>query len=213
MPKTSSSAAPEVSHCRRQRQFSKIYQEYFAWEEQQLHRHEYIDGGVYAMSGGTISHSEIALNFGSLLKAHLRGSGCKTLNSDARVNILESSHFVYPDVSVTCDERDKTTAQYITYPCLVVEVLSPNTESYDSPLETLCERGNKFKPYRCNPLLQEYVLVDSEAIAIEIFRKSDDNKWQIIDHEPRAMVELASFKLTFPIEQVYEDVVFPEKKS
>jgi Uma2 family endonuclease len=180
-------------------------EEYFAWEEQQLHRHEYIDGEVYVMSGGTISHSEIALNFGSLLKAHLRGSGCKTLNSDARVNILESSHFVYPDVSVTCDERDKTTAQYITYPCLVVEVLSPSTESYD--------RGNKFKLYRCNPLLQEYVLVDSEAIAIEIFRKFDDNKWQIIDHEPGAMVELASVKLTFPIEQVYEDVVFPEKKS
>jgi Uma2 family endonuclease len=180
-------------------------EEYFAWEEQQLHRHEYINGEVYAMSGGTISHSEIALNFGSLLKAHLRGSGCKTLNSDARINILESSHFVYPDVSVTCDERDKTTAQYITYPCLVVEVLSPSTESYD--------RGNKFKLYRRNPLLQEYVLVDAEAIAIEIFRKTNDNNWQIIDHEPGAVVELASVKLTFPIEQVYEDVVFPEKKG
>jgi Uma2 family endonuclease len=180
-------------------------EEYFAWEEQQLHRHEYIDGEVYAMTGGTIGHSEIALNFGSLLKAHLRGSGCKTLNSDARVNILESSHYVYPDVSVTCDERDKTTAQYITYPCLVVEVLSPTTEAYD--------RGNKFKLYRRNPVLQEYVLVNAETIAIEIFRKSDDNKWQIIDHEPGAVVELTSVKLTFPIEQVYEDVVFPEKKG
>ncbi len=178
-------------------------EEYFAWEEQQLHRHKYIDGEVYAMSGGTIIHSQIASSFNRLLGNHLCGSGCKTLNSDARVNILESSHFVYPDVSVTCDERDKTTAQYITYPCLVVEVLSPSTESYD--------RGNKFKLYRRNPLLQEYVLVDSEAISIEIFRKSDDNnKWQIIDHEPGSMVELASVNLTFSIEQIYEDVVFPE---
>jgi Uma2 family endonuclease len=179
-------------------------EEYFAWEEQQLVRHEYIDGEVYAMSGGSISHSEIALNFGSLLKNHLRGSGCKTLNSDARVNILASSHYVYPDVSVTCDERDKTTTQYITYPCLVIEVLSSSTEAYD--------RGNKFKLYRRNPCLQEYVLVDAEAISIELFRKVDDN-WSIIDYEPGDVVELASIKLTFSIEQVYEDIIFPTEES
>jgi Uma2 family endonuclease len=180
-------------------------EEYFDWEEQQLHRHEYIDGEVYAMTGGTVIHSQIASNFNRLLGNHLGGSGCKTLNSDARVNILKSSHYVYPDVSVTCDERDKTTAQYITYPCLIVEVLSSSTESYD--------RGNKFKLYRRNPVLQEYVLVDAETITIEIFRKTKDNNWQILDHEPGDIVELASVKLTFPIEQVYEDVVFPEKKS
>ncbi len=55
-------------------------EEYFAWEEQQLERHEYMDGEVYAMSGGTIDHGTIALNFGSLLKIHMRGRGCKTLN-------------------------------------------------------------------------------------------------------------------------------------
>jgi Uma2 family endonuclease len=180
-------------------------EEYFAWEEQQLHRHEYIDGEVYAMTGGTVIHSQIASNFNRLLGNHLGGSGCKTLNSDARVNILKSSHYVYPDVSVTCDERDKTTAQYITYPCLIVEVLSASTESYD--------RGNKFKLYRRNPVLQEYVLVDAETIAIEIFRKTPDNNWQILDHEPGDIVELASVKLTFPIERAYEDVVFPEKNS
>ncbi len=177
-------------------------EEYFAWEEQQLERHEYIDGEVYAMSGGTISHSEIALNFGSLLKIHLRGSGCKTLNSDARVKILESSHYVYPDVSVTCDERDKNTTQYIAYPCLVIEVLSSSTEAYD--------RGNKFKLYRRNPCLQEYVLVDAETMSIELFRKIDHN-WSLIDYEQGSMVELASIKLTFPIEQVYEDIVFVPK--
>jgi Uma2 family endonuclease len=175
-------------------------EEYFAWEEQQLERHEYINGEVYAMSGGTINHSDIAGNFLSLLKAHMRGSGCKTLNSDARVNILASSRYVYPDVSVTCDERDKTTTQYITYPCLVIEVLSSSTEAYD--------RGNKFKLYRRNPCLQEYVLVSAETMSIELFRKVDNN-WSLIDYEPGSMVELASIKLTFPIEQVYEDVEFP----
>jgi Uma2 family endonuclease len=183
-------------------------EEYFTWEEQQLERHEYIDGEVYAMSGGSIIHSQISSNFNRLLGNHLRGSGCRTLNSDARVNILASSHYVYPDVSVTCDERDKTTPKYITYPCLVVEVLSSSTEAYDSSTKTLCERGNKFKLYRRNPSLQEYVLVSADTMAIELFRKVDNN-WSLIDYEPGSMVELVSVKLTFPIEQVYEDVVFP----
>jgi Uma2 family endonuclease len=180
-------------------------EEYFAWEEQQQVRHEYIDGEVYAMTGGTINYSQIALNLGSLLKSHLRGSGCRTLNSDARVNIVASSHYVYPDVSVTCDERDKTTPQYITYPCLIVEVLSSSTEAYD--------RGNKFKLYRRNPSLQEYVLVDAETMAVEIFRKSDSDNWRIIDCELGDVVELASVKLTFPIEEVYEDIIFSTEKS
>jgi len=93
--------------------------EYFAWEEGQNSRHEYIGGKVYAMSGGTINHSEIAGNLLAMLKTHLRGSGCKTLNSDARVNIQGSNDYVYPELSVTCDARDQATAQFITYPCLI----------------------------------------------------------------------------------------------
>jgi Uma2 family endonuclease len=175
-------------------------EEYFAWEEQQLERHEYINGEVYAMSGGSINHSDIAGNLLILLKTHLRGSGCKTLNSDARVNIVESTNYVYPDISVTCNERDKTTAQYITYPCLIVEVLSPTTEAYD--------RGNKFRMYRQNPSLQEYVLVDADAVAIELFRKNDGDNWQIINYQLGDLVELKSVNLTFPIEDVYEGIVF-----
>jgi Uma2 family endonuclease len=180
-------------------------EEYFAWEEQQLCRHEYFDGDVYAMSDCTIKHSEIAVNIGVLLKTHLRGCGHKTLNSDARVNILASNNYVYPDVSVTCDDRDKSTAQYITYPCLIVEVLSPGTESYD--------RGKKFRLYRKNPNLQDYVLVDSESIAIEVFRKSDNNSWQILNYQAGDLVELTSVGLTFPIEQVYEDIIFNDTTS
>ncbi len=180
-------------------------EEYFAWEEKQPVRHEYINGEVYAMTGGTINHSQIASNFNRLLGNHLRGSGCRTLNSDARVNIVASSNYVYPDVSVTCDERDKNTPQYITYPCLIIEVLSSSTEAYD--------RGNKFKLYRRNPIVQEYALVDSETMAIELFRKTGDDNWRIIDYEPGDVVELTSVKLTFPIEQVYEDIIFTIEKG
>lgn len=180
-------------------------EEYFKWEDQQLERHEYIDGEVYAMSGGTINHGEIASNFGALLKSHMRGRGCKTLNSDCRVSIVGSTKYVYPDLSVTCDERDRNTAQYITYPCLIVEVLSPGTEAYD--------RGNKFKMYRRNPSLQEYVLVSADTIEIELFRKTDADDWRIINYQVGDTVELKSINLIYPIEQIYEDIVFSEQEN
>jgi Uma2 family endonuclease len=180
-------------------------EEYFAWEEQQSERHEYMDGEVYAMSGGTINHGDIALNFGVLLKTHLRGRGCKTLNSDCRVKILGMNKYVYPDTSVTCDDRDKTTTQYITYPCLIIEVLSPGTEAYD--------RGNKFKMYRRNPNLQEYVLVSADLIEIELFRRTQTDDWRIINYQSGDTVELNSVNLTFEIEQLYEDIVFAEPET
>jgi Uma2 family endonuclease len=180
-------------------------EEYFAWEEQQLERHEYMDGAVYAMSGGTINHGDIALNFGVLLKTHLRGRGCKTLNSDCRVKVFGMDKYVYPDISVTCDDRDKTTNQYITYPCLIIEVLSPSTEAYD--------RGNKFKMYRRNPTLQEYVLVSADTIEVELFRRNETDDWRIINYQAGDTVELKSVNLTFPIEQVYEDIIFPEPET
>jgi Uma2 family endonuclease len=183
-------------------------EEYFAWEEQQLERHEYIDGEVYAMTGGSVNHSDIALNFGALLKSHMRGSGCKTLNSDCRVNIVESNDYVYPDLSVTCDERDKITTQYITYPRLVVEVLSPSTEAYD--------RGDKFSLYRRSPILQEYVLVSTDKIKIDIYRKNDRDRWEIFNHTAGdslaqpfgTKIELESINLTFQIEAIFEEIIF-----
>jgi Uma2 family endonuclease len=180
-------------------------EEYFAWEEQQLERHEYIDGEVYAMNGSTINHGDIAGNFLSLLKTHMRGSGCKTLNSNCRVSIIGATKYVYPDISVICDDRDKTMSQYITYPCLIVEVLSPTTEAYD--------RGKKFKMYRRNPSLQEYVLVSVDTIEIELFRKTKTDDWRIINYQTGDTVELKSVNLTCQIEQIYEDIVFPEQKN
>jgi len=180
-------------------------EEYFTWEEQQLERHEYIDGEVYAMSGGTQNHSDIAGNLLTLLKSHLRGGGCKTFNSDLRIKIFESNKYVYPDLSVTCDDRDKSTPQYITYPCLIVEVLSPSTEAYD--------RGNKFKLYRKNPSLRDYVLVDSSKMAIDLYRKDESGNWNIINYEAGDAIELKSINLIFQIEQVYEDITFIDQQS
>ena len=178
-------------------------EEYFAWEEQQLERHELIDGRVYAMSGGTRNHSDIAGNFLVTIKSHLRGSGCKTYNSDCRVNILNTRNYTYPDLSVTCDRRDNSSPQYITYPCLIVEVLSDSTEAYD--------RGKKFDKYRRNPNLIDYVLVSSDEMAIDIYHKNDAGDWLILSYRAGDRVELKSIGLSLPIEQFYEEIVFEHK--
>jgi Uma2 family endonuclease len=178
-------------------------EEYFAWEERQLEKHEYIGGEVYAMTGGTVNHSRIALKFGALLDNCLSGSACQTANSDCRVNIVESNDYTYPDVSVTCDDRDKTTTKYITYPCLLVEVLSQSTEAYD--------RGGKFRMYRQNPILQDYVLVSSEKIEVDLYCKTETGSWEIINYQAGDTIELKSVNLTFQIERIYEGIsLIPE---
>jgi Uma2 family endonuclease len=169
--------------------------EYFTWEEQQLEKHEYIDGEVYAMSGGSKNHSLISVRFITLFSNHLEGGSCETGNSDLRVNIVETTNYTYPDVSVTCDDRDKTTTQYITYPCLIVEVLSPSTEAYD--------RGGKFRMYRNNPVLQDYLLVSSTSIEMDLYHKNDAGEWLIINYKEGDTIELKSINLNFAIEQVY----------
>jgi Uma2 family endonuclease len=178
-------------------------EEYFAWEEQQLERHELIDGRVYAMTGGTQNHSAIKLNIGSLIKAHLRGSKCRVFNSDLKVNILSTSNYTYPDLSVTCDDRDRENAFYITYPCLIVEVLSDSTEAYD--------RGKKFEKYRRNPNLVDYVLVSSDEMAIDIYHKNEAGNWLILSYRPGDRVDLKSIDLSLPIEQFYEEIVFEQQ--
>jgi Uma2 family endonuclease len=174
-------------------------EEYFAWEEKQLEKHEYIDGEVYAMSGGSVNHGRIAIKFTTMLDTHLDDSGCITGNSDIRVNIVKTNNYTYPDVSVTCDERDKTTTQYITYPRLIVEVLSDSTEAYD--------RGSKFRMYRHNPILQDYLLVSSTSIEMDLYHKNDAGDWIIINYQEGDSIELKSINLSFAIEQVYRGLV------
>jgi Uma2 family endonuclease len=174
-------------------------EEYFDWEEKQLEKHEYIDGEVYAMSGGSKNHSLISVRFITLFSNHLEGSSCETGNSDLRVNIVETNNYTYPDVSVTCDERDKTTSQYITYPCLIVEVLSDSTEAYD--------RGGKFRMYRNNPILRDYLLVSSTKIEMDLYHKNDAGEWVIINYKEGDIVELKSINLSFEIDRVYRGLV------
>jgi Uma2 family endonuclease len=174
--------------------------EYLAWEEKQELRYEYVKGEVYAMTGGSVNHGRIGGNFYYMLRSHLRGKDCLVLNSDVKVQIENSSNYVYPDVSVTCHPADLQATKSVDRPCLIVEVLSHGTEAYD--------RGNKFNNlYRNLSSLREYVLVSSEEIAISLYRKTERERWEIVSYRGGNVVELESVSFTFQIEDLFEGII------
>lgn len=177
-------------------------EEYLDWEPRQEMRYEYLNGTVVAMTGGSIAHSAIAVNAIALLRPHVRGSGCRVLGSDAKVGLLDRSAFFYPDVLVTCDDRDRAADKAVFYPKLLVEVLSPATEAYD--------RGGKFARYRQIESLQEYVLIGSECVLVEVFRLNDRRKWELSAYGEGDAVKLESVGFECAIAALYEDVSLAE---
>lgn len=174
-------------------------QEYFDWEEKQPIKYEYMNGRVFAMTGGTLPHNDIAVNLTAALKNHLRGKGCKVSMADAKLGVSEKGSFHYPDVMVTCDERDRRATKVIYHPCLVVEVLSPGTEAFD--------RGKKFQSYRRISSLKEYVLIDAREMSVERFRRNENGVWELEHYREGSEVNLTSVDFSFPIEMLYEDVI------
>ena len=147
-------------------------EEYLESERHSAIKRGYVDGHVYAMAGGTRAHGVIAVNVTSLLRSALRGGPCRVYNSDVKVQLTET-RYVYPDASVGCDERDRTSddEDVVRYPTVVVEVLSPSTEAYD--------RGAKFALYRSSETLREYVLVSTDRQAVECYRRGANDLWTL----------------------------------
>jgi len=167
-------------------------------------RYEYIDGYAIMMAVGTLDHSTISINLTSLLRSHLRGGPCHVYNTDARVRLSET-RYVYPDASISCDERDRGKIDTITFPRIVFEVLSPSTEAYD--------RGQKFIYYRTCPTIEEYVMIDSQRQAVDVYRRATKNLWALHIFGPGDIVELTTLTISFPISSLYEDVTFSASDS
>ena len=176
-------------------------EEYFQLEENDPDTlYEYEDGHVYAMAGGTANHDTIKLNFYTILSGLLRGSKCRVYTSDMKVPVTETRYY-HPDVTVTCDPRDRGTTQVILSPRLVIEVLSPTTE--------ITDRTRKLKYYRAHPTIEEYLLVDSRYVKAEIYRK-ENNKWIYDAFERNGEITLSSLNIHFPLLDAYIDVEFEE---
>ena len=172
--------------------------EYLQWEEQEEEKHEYEDGVIYGMAGASEAHIIITDNFTALLVPKLRGSQCRSFSSDMRVEITEKNIYYYPDLLVTCDQRDRLHRNHKNYPCLIIEVLTESTE--------LRDRGVKFAHYQTIESLQEYVLVSQSEQRVEVFRRCDRKLWLLQTFTTGETVQLQSINLEIPIAEIYAGV-------
>ena len=180
-------------------------EQYLQWEEKQEQKHEYVNGMIYAMAGATENHVSITGNFAAIILSHLRGTQCKMLSSDMKANIAAKSIYYYPDILVTCDERDRQTKKHKSYPCLIIEILSNSTEAKD--------RGVKFANYQTIETLQEYVLISQWEQRVEVFRRCDRKFWLLQTYTAGESIELQSINLQISIDAIYEDVDLSETNS
>jgi Uma2 family endonuclease len=175
--------------------------EYLEWEAKQELRYEFVDGNVRPIANETVDRAIIvATNFSTMLQAHLQGTICRVFGANVKVQTLESNSFCYPDLSVSGDVHDRSANNFITHPCLIVEVLSPSTEVYD--------RCDKFALYRPSPSLQEYVLVSTDRMHLDIHRQSAPGMWEFSSYSSGDTIELTSVNFSFEIDRVYESVIF-----
>jgi Uma2 family endonuclease len=175
--------------------------DYLAGEPSSDIRHEYVAGIVYAMAGAGKAHNTIALNLATRLRAHVRGTPCRSYIADMKVKVARDQAYYYPDVVVTCSACDTAASapkDYLTAPALIVEVLSPSTETID--------RREKMRAYGALESLREYVLVASESHQVEIYRKLPDGGWDQWILSPGEPVRLDSVNLDLTFEDIYEDV-------
>ncbi|MDB4940967.1 MAG: uncharacterized protein JWP97_501 [Labilithrix sp.] len=177
------------------------FAEYVQLEARSAIRHEFLDGQVWAMAGGSPEHAGIAAAVVAQLSLALRGEPCRTFTSDLRVRVLETGLGTYPDVTVVCGalERDPAdaTGNTVTNPRVIVEVLSPSTEHYD--------RGEKLGHYQRIASLEEVVFVADDRREVELVRRQADGVWARSIVGAGAPASIESLGLSLNVDDIYAD--------
>ncbi len=184
-----------------ERQQTMTVEEYFLLEKNDPDTlYEYIDGYVYAMAGGSFNRDTIRSNIQRILWGLLRGQKCRVYSSDIKV-CISKERYSHPDVTVTCDPRDRGRGELLQSPRLVVEVLSPGTE--------LKDRTWKLQNYTNHPTIEEYLLVSSRLVKMELYRK-EQNKWVYYAFGGEDEISLACLGVRFSIAEAYDGIDFDE---
>jgi Uma2 family endonuclease len=177
-------------------------EDYLAAERRAETKSEYLEGELFAMSGASRAHNLIVWNIGASLHGQLKGRSCEAYAGDMRVHISTTGLYTYPDVTVICGEPrfDDSELDTLLNPTLLIEVLSPSTESYD--------RGKKFANYRTLDSLREYVLVAQEEVRVEVFTRQDGGHW-LLSEASRIdeTIPLASIGCELRLADVYDRVI------
>ncbi|NMG59348.1 Uma2 family endonuclease [Geitlerinema sp. P-1104] len=180
-------------------------EDYRRFEAESLERHEYRDGEVVTMTGGSEAHNTITVNLVVLLGFLLRDSPLRLYSSDLRLWLPQYNRATYPDVMVVEGEPvfQEQRSDEILNPTLIVEVLSPSTAAYD--------RGDKFRRYRSIPSFAEYLLVSQQEPYVEQFSRRDEGVWEFRALEGlEGAISLPRFDVELPLGEIYRRVRFAE---
>ncbi len=172
------------------------YAEYLALEEESSVRHEYLEGEIYAMAGGSPDHAALAAALIGILRGQLP-PGCRAFTSDLRVRIAATGLTTYPDVAVVCGRtlRAAEDPLAVTNPVLLVEVTSPSTEEYD--------RGEKLRHYQALPSVREVLLISHRLPELTVHRR-EETSWRSITAGPGEVVDLPSAAARIAVDDVYQ---------
>ncbi|MEE4358577.1 MAG: Uma2 family endonuclease [Desulfococcaceae bacterium] len=177
--------------------------EYLEMEAAANCKSEYYSGEIFAMSGGSPRHSIICLNLNWSIREATRNKNCTGFESSMKVEIAPADAYVYPDLSVVCGEIElaENTTDAITNPVLIIEILSPGTESFD--------RGMKFEYYRMLASLKEYVMVSQDQPKVETYFRQDENIWQyrVISGSDQTVL-LQSLEYEIVVKDIYHKLLF-----
>jgi len=179
--------------------------EYLEWEPRQALRYEYCNGEVFAMTGGSKGHNRLALNLYSALVDTVDTAGCEINTSDVKLLLSEGNAYRYPDLIVSCDERDKSKNDFYRFPKLIVEVLSPSTANVD--------RDEKFQEYIQLPSLEEYVLISTKRMQVECYRRGEGRMWLYYSYKKGEAIYLESIDVEVAVDQLYKNVRLEQNDS
>ena len=176
-------------------------EDFLRWENEQVEKHEFHRGEIFAMVGGRRVHGRVVSNLSRALGNALHGTPCQVFAESMKVQPADDT-ILYSDVFVTCDPADLRTEMIFRAPKLVIEVLSPTTQAYD--------RSLKFALYRRMASLQEYALVDPDTRRAEVFRIGADGLWVLHDMSDGPVLGLASIGFEMPLADVFDGVEPPQ---
>ncbi len=188
-----------------QRQFDYITEEeYREGEEISTVKHEWLDGEVFAMAGGTFNHATICTNVAAAAKEALRGKPCKARSSEMRVKAESNGKEVYPDAVIFCPPSrfvGKGDSALLT-PKVIFEVLSDSTQNYD--------RTGKFALYKTIPTFEEYILIEQDRVWVEHFSRQGAN-WVHRSYDGRGeVIELDSVGIELSLADIYDELDVPD---
>ncbi|HEX4340457.1 MAG TPA: Uma2 family endonuclease [Polyangiaceae bacterium] len=174
------------------------FREYLRVDAESSVKHEFLDGMILAMAGGTPDHAALAATVTALLNRQLEGKRCRVYSADLRVRVLGTGFAGYPDVTVICNklERDPGDANTATNPAVVVEILSPSTEHYD--------RGEKLRQYQQIASLLHVVLVAHDERRSDVWSR-DGDRWNLATARSGQQATVSGVECTLDVDDVYRD--------